>query len=131
MKKLVIATLAASSLALGVAAAPAHAQVGFGYARPSYQPQCYVGLYNHPYYGYLTYLYYPSTGYAYFPALRSGLYVSGFGSGGSYPPIGRSPADRWLSGREGGGGMSGVTVDPSGPRNSVYSLGGQVLNLPY
>jgi hypothetical protein len=130
MKKLVIATVAASSLALGVAATPAHAQFGPGYGRPSYQPRHYVGSYYHPYYGYLTYFYYPSTGYAYFPALRSGLYVFGVGSGRSYPLIGGSPADRWLNGSEGGGGMSGVTVDPRGPRNSVYSLDGQVLNLP-
>ncbi|MEO0604890.1 MAG: hypothetical protein AAF211_25890 [Myxococcota bacterium] len=44
---------------------------------------------------------------------------------------GRSPADAWLSGNEWSGRMSSGTVDTSGQGNSVYSVDGEVLTLPF
>jgi hypothetical protein len=111
MKKLVIAALAASSLALGVATAPAHAQGGLGSAGLSYPPPYDVGSIYDPYPFYL-----PSTGEDDFPSYQ--------------PPYGVSPADPWLSGGEWGGGVGGMssgTIDPSGQTNGVISLDGKVL----
>ncbi len=42
-----------------------------------------------------------------------------------------SPASGWLSGNEWSGRMSSGTVDTSGQGNSVYSVDGEVLTLPY
>lgn len=44
---------------------------------------------------------------------------------------GGSPADRWLSGNEWSGRMSSGTVDTTGQGNSVYSVDGEVLTLPF
>jgi hypothetical protein len=137
-KKHMIATLAAFSLALGMAAAPAQAQYGPGYARPGYRPQYYVGSIYHPNYGYLVYYYFPSTGFAYFPALRSGVYVSGGGAGVPYQPNVGSPADRWLDQSEGRGRYGGLghlgpyaTIRRANEVASYYRSLGYNTSAPY
>ena len=71
------------------------------------------------------------TGYDGYPDAYSG-YPAGYDS---HPetyrqPIGHSPADNWLSGKEFSGRMSSGTIDSSGQDNDVISVNGEVLNLP-